>query len=111
VKDFPAREKLDLTEKVARYLVLAGTLDKNSAPDDYDLANELSLELAMVLPSALYRAMVEAAAHPDGKVNPATVAVMMRKEMMAEGEAELHAEQVVFHTHGVASKQPRSRAH
>jgi hypothetical protein len=50
MKDFPAREKLDLTEKVARYLVIAGTLDKNSAQDDYDLANELSLELAMVLP-------------------------------------------------------------
>jgi hypothetical protein len=110
MKDFPAREKLDLTEKVARYLVLAGTLDKNSAPDDYDMANELSLELAMVLPSGIYRAMVEAAAHPDGKVNPATVAVMMRKELLSPADAELHAEQVVFHTPGVTSK-PRSKAH
>ncbi len=110
MKDFPAREKLDLTEKVARYLVLAGTLDKNSAPDDYDMANELSLELAMVLPTPVYRAMVEAAAHPDGKVNPATVAVMMRKEMLAANDPELHPEQVVFHTPGVATK-PRSKAH
>ena len=110
MKDFPAREKLDLSEKVARYLVLAGTLDKNSAPDDYDMANELSLELAMVLPTPVYRAMVEAAAHPDGKVNPATVAVMMRKEMLAENDPELHPEQVVFHTPGVATK-PRSKAH
>ena len=110
MKDFPAREKLDLTEKVARYLVLAGTLDKNSAPDDYDMANELSLELAMVLPAAIYRAMVEAAAHPDGKVNPASVAVMMRREMLSLGEADLQPEQVAFHTPGVASK-PRSKAH
>ena len=110
MKDFPAREKLDLTEKVARYMVLAGTLDKNSAPDDYDMANELSLELAMVLPSAIYRAMVEAAAHPDGKVNPAVVAVLMRKELLGVGEAELHPEQVAFHTPGVTSK-PRSKAH
>ena len=110
MKDFPAREKLDLTEKVARYLVLAGTLDKNSAPDDYDMANELSLELAMVLPTAVYRAMVEAAAHPDGKVNPATVVVMMRNELLGPGEAELHPEQVVFHTPGVATKA-RSKAH
>jgi hypothetical protein len=110
MKDFPAREKLDLTEKVARYLVLAGTLDKNSAPDDYDMANELSLELAMVLPTPIYRAMVEAAAHPDGTVNPATV-VVMRKEMLANaGDPELHPEQVVFHTPGVATK-PRSKAH
>ena len=110
MKDFPAREKLDLTEKVARYLVLAGTLDKNSAPDDYDVANELSLELAMVLPTPIYRAMVEAAAHPDGKINPATVVVMMRKEMLAAEDPELHPEQVVFHTPGVATK-PRSKAH
>ena len=110
MKDFPAREKLDLTEKVARYLVIAGTLDKNSAPDDYDLANELSLELAMVLPAAIYRAMVEAAAHPDGKVNPATVVVMMRREMLAPSDDELQAEQVAFHTPGVATK-PRSKAH
>jgi hypothetical protein len=110
MKDFPAREKLDLTEKVARYLVIAGTLDKNATPDDYDLANELSLELAMVLPATIYRAMVEAAAHPDGKVNPATVAVMMRREMLALSEADLQPEQVAFHTPGVATK-PRSRAH
>ena len=110
MKDFPAREKLDLTEKVARYLVIAGTLDKNAAPDDYDLANELSLELAMVLPSAIYRAMVEAAAHPDGKVNPASVAVMMRREMLSLGETDLQPEQVAYHTPGVATK-PRSKAH
>jgi hypothetical protein len=110
MKDFPAREKLDLTEKVARYLVIAGTLDKNSAPDDYELANELSLELAMVLPSAIYRAMVEAAAHPDGKVNPASVAVMMRREMLSLGENDLQPEQVAYHTPGVATK-PRSKAH
>ncbi len=110
MKDFPAREKIDLTEKVARYLVLAGTLDKNSAPDDYDMANELSLELAMVLPGAIYRAMVEAAAHPDGKVNPASVAVMMRKEMLASSDTDLQPEQVAFHTLGVTTK-PRSKAH
>jgi hypothetical protein len=110
MKDFPAREKLDLTEKVARYLVIAGTLDKNSAPDDYELANELSLELAMVLPAAIYRAMVEAAAHPDGKVNPASVAVMMRGEMLSLGEADLQPEQVAYHTPGVLTK-PRSKAH
>ncbi len=110
MKDFPAREKLDLTEKVARYLVIAGTLDKNAAPDDYDLANELSLELAMVLPAAIYRAMVEAAAHPDGKVNPASVAVMMRRELLGTTDAELQPEQVAYHTPGVATK-PRSKAY
>jgi hypothetical protein len=54
--------------------------------------------------------MVEAATHPDGKVNPAAVAVMMRKELLASTEAELHPEQVAFHTPGIATK-PRSKAH
>ena len=111
MKDFPAREKLDLIEKVARYLVVAGTLDKNSVPEDYDLANELSLELAMLLPSSIYRAMVEAAAHPDGRVNPGSVAVLMRKELLAPLEGDLQADQVAFHTLGVAPKPPRGRSH
>ena len=110
MKDFPAREKLDLIEKVARYLVIASTLDKNSAPDDCDLANELSLELAMVLPGAIYRAMVEAAAQPDGKTNPGTVAVLMRQHLLGSADADLHPEQVVFHTPG-ATPKPRSKAH
>jgi CO/xanthine dehydrogenase Mo-binding subunit len=111
MRDFPAREKLDITEKVARYLVIAGTLDKNSAAEDYDVANELSLELAMVLPASIYRAMVEAASHPDGKVNPGVVAVMVRKEFLADGNAELHPEQVAFHTPGSPASKPRSKAH
>ena len=110
MKDFPAREKLDLTEKVARYLVIASTLDKNSAADDYDMANELSLELAMILPTSIYKAMVEAAMHPDGKVNPASVAVMMRKEMLAPLEGDLQAEHIAYHTPGVTPK-PRGKAH
>jgi hypothetical protein len=111
MKDFPAREKLDLMEKVARYLVLAGTLDKNSAPDDYELANELSLELAMVLPTTIYRAMVEAAAHPDSKVNPGSVAVMMRREMLSPVDGDLQADQVAFHTPGMPSPKPRGKSH
>jgi CO/xanthine dehydrogenase Mo-binding subunit len=112
MRDFPAREKLDITEKVARYLVVAGTLDKNSPAEDYDIANELSLELAMLLPASIYRAMVEAAMHPDGKVNPGVVAVMMRKELMAvSSEPDLHPEQVAFHTLGAPAPKPRSKAH
>ena len=110
MKDLPAREKLDLAEMVAQYLVLAGSLDKAAPLEDYDRANELSLELAMLLPTAIYRAMVEAAANPDGKVNPASVAVMMRRELLAPLEGELSAAQVVFHAPG-APEKPKGKAH
>jgi hypothetical protein len=110
MKNLPAREKLDLAEKVAQYLVLAGTLDKTSPHEDYDRANELSLELAMLLPGPLYRCMVEAAAHPNGKVNPASVAVMMRSELVALDEGVLTAEQVAFHAPG-AMERPKGKAH
>lgn len=110
MKDFPAREKFDLAAMVARYLVVASTLDKGSALEDYDQANELSLELAILLPGWIYNAMVEAAAHPDGKLNHASVALMLRKELFAAGEGDLQPEQIAFHAPG-ATLKPRSRAH
>ena len=110
MKDFPAREKFDLAAMVAQYLVVAGTLDKGSAPEDYDHANELSLELAMLLPGSVYRAMVEAAAHPDGRVNHASVALMLRKALFAASEDDLLPEHIAFHAPG-ATPKPKSRAH
>jgi hypothetical protein len=111
MKDFPAREKFDLAAMVAQYLVVASTLDKASAPEDYDHANELSLELAMLLPGRIYRAMVEAAAHPDGKVNQASVALMLRKELFSPLDADLQPEQIAFHAPGAPPPRPRNRAH
>jgi len=110
LKDFPAREKFDLAAMVAQYLVVASTLDKASALEDYDHANELSLELAMLLPGRIYRAMVQAAAQPDAKVNQASVALMVRKELFAPLEGDLQPEQIAFHVPG-ASPKPRSKAH
>ncbi len=111
MKDFPSREKFDLAAMVSQYLVVAGTLDKASAPEDYDHANELSLQLAMLLPGRIYRAMVQAAAHPDAKINQATVALMVRKELFDPLDTELQAEQVAFHTPGTGLPKPRSKAH
>ncbi len=111
MKDFPSREKFDLAAMVAQYLVVAGTLDKASAPEDYDHANELSLELAMLLPGRIYRAMVQAAAHPDAKINQATVALMLRKELFDPLDTELQPEHVAFHTPGSGLPKPRSKAH
>lgn len=113
MKHLPAREKLDLAEMVAQYLVLAGSLDKTSPSEDYDRANELSLQLAMLLPSGIYRAMVEAAANPNARVNPATVAVMMRSELIAPLEGDLDAPSIAFHApEAVAmTEKPRGKAH
>lgn len=112
MKDMPAREKLDLAEKVAQYMVLASSLDKSSPLEDYDAANELSLELAMLLPSSIYRAMVEAVSNPDGKVNPASVAIMMRRELLAPLEGDLQALQIAFHAPGGAAvEKPKGKTH
>lgn len=111
MKDFPAREKFDLAAMVAQYLVIAGTLDKASAPEDYDQANELSLQLAMLLPGRIYRAMVQAAAHPDAKINQASVALMVRREMFDPLDTDLQPEQVGFHAAGAALPKPRSKSH
>jgi hypothetical protein len=111
MKDFPAREKFDLAAMVSQYLVVAGTLDKNSALEDYDQANELSLELAMLLPGHIYSAMVEAAANPDDRVNQASVALMVRKALFDSHDEQLRPEQIAFHTPGAMVPKPRSKAH
>ena len=111
MKNLPAREKLDLAEKVAQYLVVAGSLDKSSGQEDYDRANELSLELAMLLPTAIYRSMVEAVSHPSAKVNPASVAIMMRHELIFPDQGTLEPDHVGFHVPGVAAERPRGKAH
>ena len=111
MKDIPAREKFDLAAMVAQYLVVASTLDKASAPEDFDHANELSLELAMLLPATIYRAMVQAAAQPDGKVNQASVAMMVRNALFAPTEADLlQPEHIAIHMPG-ATPRPKSKAH
>lgn len=116
MKDMPAREKLDIAEKVAQYLVLAGTLDKTSPHEDYERANELSLELAMLLPVAIYRSMVDAAVQPNAKVNPASVALMMRRLLASSAgeEDELQPMQVAVHAPGGSGapvERSKSRAH
>jgi hypothetical protein len=112
MKDLPAREKFDLAAMVSQYLVIASTLDKASAPEDYDQANELSLELAMLLPAPIYRAMVQAAAQPDGKVNQATVATMVRKALFASDDAaDLQPEHIAIHMPGAAVVRPKTKAH
>lgn len=110
MKNLPAREKLDLAEKVSQYLVVAGSLDKHSPIEDFERANELSLELAMLLPTVIYRSMVEAATHPNAKCNPASVAIMMRSELIAPDEGTLAAEHVAFHS-PVAPERPKGKAH
>ena len=110
MKDLPAREKLDIAEKVAQYLVLAGTLDKTSPHEDFERANELSLELSMLLPLAVYRSMVEAATQPSAKVNPASVALAMRRELFAFDDGEAPSLQIAVHAPG-GGERTRGKAH
>lgn len=112
MKDLPAREKLDLASMVAEYLVLAGALDKGSTHEDVERANELSLQLAMLLPSGIYRAMVEAAAQPSAQCNAATVALLMRTELLGPFEGDLQPGQVALHmAGGTGAPKARGKAH
>jgi hypothetical protein len=111
MKDLPAREKIDIVEKVAQYLVLAGALDKSSPLEDYERANELSLELAILLPAALYRSVAEAAAHPTERINPSTVALMVRQTLFATEGEEQQPVMLAVHVPGLTEKSPRSKAH
>jgi hypothetical protein len=90
--------------------VLAGALDNSSPLEDYERANELSLELAMLLPAPLYRSVVEAATHPTERLNPASVALMVRQTLF-ETEGEEQPVLLAVHVPGLSDKTPRSKAH
>ena len=111
MKNLPAREKLDIAEKVAQYLVLVGTLDKNSALEDYDRANELSLELAMLLPATIYRHMVEGSTSPTSKLTPASVAILLRAELLGTEAGDLEARQIAVHEPGSTEKPRTNKTH
>jgi len=50
--------------------------------------------------------------HPDGKCNPASVAIMMRRELLAPLEGDLQSVQVVFHAAGGGVvEKPKGKTH
>ncbi len=91
-------------EKVSEYMTLVKTLKKTSSEEDYRKANQLSWELAMWLPSDIYKSMAKSMTKPDTEVNPLTIVISVRKELLGNTAGNLTQNDIIVHGPGIGEK-------
>lgn len=90
--------------RVAEYMELARHLREDSPQADYERANRLAWELAMWLPSEVYKRMAEALVRPNEENNPLVVVVAVRKLLLGDKAGDLTMENIISHAPGIGRK-------
>lgn len=90
--------------RVSEYLALARRLKEESAEADYERANQLSWELAMWLPSDIYKSMVKAISSPSEDTNELTVIIDVRELLLKDKAGDLKADDISHHAPGIGKK-------
>ncbi len=91
--------------RVAEYLALARSLKEDSPVSDYRKANQMSWELAMWLPEAIYKEMVKAIAIPSEQVNELTTVISVRTLLLKKEKAgNLTPDNISHHAPGIGKK-------
>lgn len=101
--DIELRAK-ERAEKVAEYMALARVLKETSSEEDYQKANRLSWELAMWLPSDIYKSMGSALSKPDNEFNPLSVVILVRKELLGNTAGNLTQDDIIHHAPSIGKK-------
>lgn len=91
-------------EKVAEYMALARKLKVDSSDEDYLKANRLSWELAMWLPTDVYKSLGKAITKPDKEINPLSVVISVRKVLLGNNAGDLKQEDIIHHAPGIGRK-------
>lgn len=91
-------------EKVAEYMALLKTPKKTLSEEDYRKANQLSWELAMWLPSDIYKSMAKSMTKPDAEVNPLAIVISVRKELLGNTAGNLTQNDIIVHGAGIGGK-------
>ena len=96
--DIKVREQ---AAKVAEYMDLARNLKEDSPGEDYHKANTLAWELAMWLPSDIYKKSGQSLATPSMTNNPLEVVIEIRKILLKEKAGDLTSDNVIHHAPGI----------
>jgi hypothetical protein len=91
-------------ERVAKYMAIASTLKDDSSEESYLKANRLSWELAMWLPTDVYRSMGKAISQPNSENNPLSVVILVRKELLGSAAGNLTQDDIIHHASGFGKK-------
>lgn len=89
--------------RVSKYLALARRLKEDSPESDYERANQLSWELAMWLPSNIYKSMAKAIVTPDNETNELTVTIEVRKILLKDKAGNLKSDDIAHHGPGIGN--------
>jgi hypothetical protein len=87
--------------RVAEYLALVRNLKDDS---DYRKANQLSWELAMWLPEAIYKEMTSAITNPSDNTNELTTVVSVRSLLLKDKAGKLTPDDIAHHAPGIGKK-------
>ncbi|RYH00295.1 MAG: hypothetical protein EON58_00710 [Alphaproteobacteria bacterium] len=90
--------------KVAEYLSIAGSLDKDDPPEKYQRANQLSWELAMFLPAAIYRSVTKSISVPSELNNPFTALLEVRAYLIGDKLQVLTPDDVAGHAPNIRER-------
>ena len=91
--------------KVAEYMEFARHLREDSKPADYQKANRLAWELAMWLPSDVYKRMAESLVNPNEQNNPLEVVIAVRKLLLDDKAGDLAADNILSHSPGIGKNR------
>lgn len=100
----------DQASKVAEYMELARHLKMDSPVEAYERANRLSWELAMWLPSEIYKCMAEALVNPSETNNPLEVVVAVRQLLLRDNAGDLNSNNIMSHAPGAGAQHQKQRA-
>lgn len=89
--------RVRLASRIAEYLALARTLDAKDSVQEYRAANALAWELAMLLPTDIYRMLVAVLVASDPKINAHTFAIHVRKWLLGADAGDLSAKELPHH--------------
>ena len=87
--------------KTAEYLAYGWQLDASDARDRYVRTNQLGWELALYLPSDVYRHVRNAVANPSQDQNVTTAIIEVRRHLLRENAGDLTSEEIAFHSPNV----------
>lgn len=99
--DIKVREQ---ASKVWEYLAIARILKEDSSEEEYKKANQLSRELAMRLPSELYKKTTNAIVNPTEENNPLSAVIEVRKLLLKDNAGDLTSDNIAHNAPGIGRK-------
>lgn len=89
---------------VAGYMSLARDLAEHADEHEYERANTMAWELAMWLPTDVYRLLARALTQRNVDANELAVVIQVRKLLLGKEAGDLSIDDIIHHAPGIANR-------